>query len=198
MLSTLGLLLSLAAAQAGGACVPPSGAAAADGQACTPASAADDQALRRRINAYLGAIDRPISAEAWRALGPQAIPILAEIAGSDQADWKRANALAALGAIGGDQAEAAIVAGAHDAQSSWKVRLSAVRAAGRALPADRVERELRPVLEADPSPHVRAAAAEALTQRSGGAGCDAVKGQQAREPAERRALYQKALKVGLP
>jgi HEAT repeat protein len=196
MISTLGLLLALAAGQTPQACLPqPSSAGAPDAVVCAP----DDAALRQRIDAYLGVIDRPISAEAWRSLGPRAVPILVAIVNApDERAWRKANALAALATIGGPEAEATVVAQAHETRSPWSVRVSAVRGAGYLLGAERVAGELRPVLERDPDRRVRAAAAEALTRRSGSAGCAAVKAQAAREPAEVRGMYRRALKVCVP
>ncbi|TMA31939.1 MAG: hypothetical protein E6J88_03180, partial [Deltaproteobacteria bacterium] len=61
--------------------------------------------VRQRVNDYLGAIDRPVSDAQWKALGPQAGPVLESIA-SDANSFpsKRAKALEGLAASAPDRA----------------------------------------------------------------------------------------------
>jgi HEAT repeat protein len=180
--TTLALLAVLAAAPAAPA-TGPTGIA-------TPAP----DALRARVEAYLGVLDRPIPEASWRALGPGAVPILEEIARTSPASWRRANALLALAILGGERAEGVLLAHARDGSAPWSVRAAAARGAGHLLPADRALAGLRPVLERDRDPRVRAVAAEALARRAGPAGCAAVRAQAAREPG-RGALYGRALRA---
>jgi HEAT repeat protein len=172
------LALAIAAGQAGGATAPP----------------ADPAALRGAVEQYLGTIDRPVSESTWRSLGPDAVPILEEIAASaDVLPSRRARALDALGILGGDRAEATLLRFARDGGAPWPLRASAVRGAGRLLAPERTATELQPVLERDGDPRVRAAAAETLAARAGAAGCAAVRSQVAREPG-RRSAYARALR----
>jgi HEAT repeat protein len=146
------------------------------------------------VEAYLGVIDRPVPEEAWRALGPPALPVLEEIARSPGASWRRANALLALSILGGARAEAVLLEQARDGSAPWAVRAAAVRGAGHLLPPERALTDLRPVLERDRDPRVRATAAEALARRAGAQGCAAVRAQAARE-APRRGAYDRALRA---
>jgi HEAT repeat protein len=190
--TTLGLVLALAAAQPGGPVQPPPSAApiASAGAATPPA----DAALRRRVDAYLGVVDRPIPEESWRSLGPAAVPVLEEIARSGQAPWRRSNALVALSILGGERAEATLIEHARDASAPWSVRAAAVRGAGHLLSPERALALLRPALERDADARVRATAAEALVRSSGSAGCSAARAQAARDQS-RRSLYDRALRA---
>lgn len=183
----IAIALSLLAGQ--GAAPAPQDAAAAS------APAAADARLRQTVEDYLGVIDRPIPAEAWQKLGPDAVPVLDEIVHSaTQADWRRANALAALSVLGGPRAEAVLLEQARDPAARWTVRLAAVRGAGHLLEPARLTGELGPILERDADIRVRAGAADVLARRAGPEGCAAVRARVAREPA-RRAVYQGALRA---
>jgi HEAT repeat protein len=183
----IAIALSLLAGQ--DAATAPQGAVTA---ASGPAAA--DARLRQTVEDYLGVIDRPIPAEAWQKLGPDAVPVLDEIVHSSQADWRRSNALAALSILGGPRAEAVLLEQARDPAARWSVRLAAVRGAGHLLDPSRVTGELGPILERDPDVRVRAGTAEVLARRAGPAGCAAVRSQVAREPA-RRGVYHGALRA---
>ena len=188
--TALGFALALAAAQPGGVGEPPPSTASAAHAGASPA----DAALRRRVEAYLGVIDRPIPEQSWRSLGPAAVPVLEEITRSGQAPLRRSNALLALAVLGGERAEAALLEHARDGSAPWSVRAAAVRGAGHLLPPERALAELRPALERDADARVRATAAEAVARRAGSAGCSAARAQAAREPS-RRALYDRALRA---
>jgi hypothetical protein len=158
-----------------------------------PAPPPDDAALRAQVNDLLGAIDRPVSAESWRALGPDAVPILSGIASApDVRPSKRASAVAALAILGGPEAERVHRALARDPAAPWNVRMYAVRGMPRVVASGRVATEVRPVLAADADARVRAAAAEVLVRDAPG-GCAVVRDHLAREPARSRALVAHAL-----
>jgi hypothetical protein len=176
MITALTVLLSLAAGQAG---------------AAQPSEAE----LRDRIEAYLGAIDRPISSESWRSLGPAAAPILEDLATSrGQLRSRRAKALEGLTAIGGPRAEAVNLRIAQDAKEPAYVRTTAVQGVARLFPADRAVKELRPLLEQDQSPAVRVAAADALARQAPSDACGAIRAQAHREGERGANLYHRALR----
>ncbi len=145
------------------------------------------------IQSYLGAIDRPVTDGAWRALGPEAIPTLARVA-EDPREFptRRALALQGLAALGGDRAEAVHLAQLRAPGTPRIVRHGAIRGLGRLLPADRLAREVKPLL-ADRDPGVRATAAEVLAASAPGRACDAIRAQAAREGGAAKARFGKAL-----
>jgi len=154
-----------------------------------------DEALRQRIDAYLGSIDTPIPASRWRALGPGAVPILAAVArdAAELPTW-RARALAALSLIGGDEAiEAA--KGVALAEGPLLVRVEAVDSLARLVPKAELGAALGPVMARADHPGVRAAAAQALALRGTPADCPAVEAQAAAEPAPERPRYRRALEA---
>jgi HEAT repeat protein len=147
-------------------------------------AARDD--VREQVRSHLGAIDRPVSTETWRALGPAAEPVLLEVAGSDrELPTRRARALEGLAALGGARAEAVHLRLARASSEPPIVRSSAVRGLGRLLEPARLARELRPLLQ-DESPRVRLASAEALARRAPAETCGDVRAQAARERAAAR------------
>jgi hypothetical protein len=163
--------------------------------AATPAPApvaADD--LRARVHSYLGAIDRPVRAEDWRALGPDAVPVLEEVVASDDLPTRRAAAVAGLAAIGGDRARAAVLAKARAEREPFVVRKAALQGAGRLLEGDALVAALGPALEKARSPAVREAAADVHARRGGAAGCAAVRAQAGAERGAPRAALQRALR----
>jgi HEAT repeat protein len=156
-----------------------------------PAAAPPD--VRARARALLGAIDRAVPLDAFRRLGPEGEAALAEIAGSNDFPAFRARALDALAALGAPAAPRVHRRLADDAGAPRTVRRAAVRGLGRLLaPAPALE-ALRPLLEADRDPAVRAAAAEALSQAAPGDGCAAVRRQAVREGGPARASFARAL-----
>jgi HEAT repeat protein len=164
--------------------------AAAPSEAPATLSQAEREAA---IRGYLGAIDRPVTDEAWRALGPEAIPTLARVARDPtQLPTRRALALEGLAAIGGEQAEAAHLAVLRGPRAPRLVRLGAIRGAGRLLPADRLLREVSPLLS-DGDAGARATAAEALAAGAPARACAAIRAQAAREGGPTKARFAKAL-----
>jgi hypothetical protein len=162
--------------------------------AATSAAAPPDDDLRARVHSYLGAIDRPVRAEDWRALGPDAVPLLEEVVASDDLPTRRAAALSGLAAIGGDRAHAAVLARAQSEREPFVVRKAALHGAGRLLAGEALVSALRPALEKAGSPAVRGAAADVLAKRGGAAGCAAVRARAGAEQGAARAALQRALR----
>jgi hypothetical protein len=151
------------------------------------------EALRSRIEAYLGSIDTPIGAERWRALGPEAAGVLAAHATSASAlPTRRARALAGLAAVGGSRAEHVIADHARKDGEPYVVRLAAMRGAAEVLPERHAAALLRPLMEKSPEARLRAAAAEALA-RGSRAACPAVEAQAGREEPGERVRFERAL-----
>jgi hypothetical protein len=186
MLATTILLTLLAGTpQTDVACSPTDGA-----EVCAPAS----PELRARVRGMLGAIDRPVPAEAWYRLGPAAVTVLTEIATStSELPFHRARAVEALSIVGGDGATATALRLARAPTEAWDVRASAVRGLGRLLPQDRLVAELSPLLERDAHANVRDAAAAVLARKAGPRGCEAVRAQALREQRQGRAPFARAL-----
>jgi HEAT repeat protein len=151
------------------------------------------EAREAAIRGYLGAIDRPVSAEAWRALGPEAIPTLARVAEDPhELPSRRALALEGLAALGGDRAEAAHLAALHAPATPRLVRHGAIRGLGALLPPERLADEVRPLLS-DRDPAARATAAEVLAARAPARACDAIRAQAGREDGPVRTRFARAL-----
>lgn len=168
------LALALAAAPAPGGAAP------------TPADA---------VRAYLGVIDRPVPAEAWRALGPGAIPPLEAVARDAQAlPSRRAMALEGLAALGGPSA-AAIHLDAARGPAPRLVRQSAIRGLGKLLPPGRLAAEVAPLLR-DEDAGLRALAAEVLVERAPVQSCPAVRAQAAAEGSASPRLARAAARCG--
>ena len=173
---------------------PSSPPPAAEPAAPEGAAALSDAEVAERAVAYLGAIDRPVSAEAWRALGPGAVAPLEAVARDPQAlPTRRARALTALSALGGDRARQVVLDAVRAGQGPYAVRASALRAAGRLLDAKALAAELRPVMEGRAEVALRAAAAEVLARNGGAGGCTAVKKQALRERGAARLGFERAL-----
>ena len=148
--------------------------------------------MRQRVNDYLGAIDRPVSDAQWKALGPQAGPVLESIA-SDANSFpsKRAKALEGLAASAPDRAARLVGPMARDEKQPVVVRVAAMRGAGRVLSPDAAERELKPVLTSARSAGMRRSAADVLSRNK--VGCGAVRQQAARERADHRSAWKDVL-----
>lgn len=162
--------------------------------AATPAGAqdADGAAVRERALAYLGAIDRSVPPSAWKALGPDAVPVLEEALRTDPITSRRAAAASGLAAIGGDRAVEALLDVARVESERWSVRSAAVRGLGKALAPDRLPAALRPILEGTGAVEVRALAADVLSREAPTSSCSAIRAQVAREPATARSAFSKA------
>jgi HEAT repeat protein len=170
----------------------PSAAPAAHDSARAPGSlragGADASAAEVRAQAlsHLGAIDRPVSPETWRALGPAAEPVLLEVAGStSEPPTRRARALEGLAALGGARAEQLHLRLARERGAPPIVRSGAVRGLGRLLEPARLATEVRPLL-ADEATRVRRVAGEVLARRAPAEACADVRAQAGREPAPAR------------
>jgi hypothetical protein len=151
-----------------------------------------DEQIRDRVQAYLGAIDRPISADRWQALGPRAAPMLeAVIADQGQFPSMRAKAVDGLVAVAPDRAAALVGKLARDEKEQVVVRVAALQGAGQVLQEQRTVSELRPVLRSAKSAGVRAAAADVISRKKGG--CVEVRDQVAREKGEDRQAFRRAL-----
>lgn len=155
--------------------------------------AAPSAAVRERVRALLGVIDRPVSPEAIRAAGPGADEALAEIALSRDLPIRRGRALEVLATFGGARAEEVHRRVLGDRAAPRAVRRSAVNGLGVLLPAGRVERALRPVLERDGDGAVRAAAAEVLSRGAPAGPCAAIRAQLRREQPGDRGRFTRAL-----
>ena len=143
--------------------------------------------LRDQVIPYLGAIDRPVSPETWRALGPAAEPVLLEVAGSSaELPTRRTRALEGLAALGGARAA--------------QVHLRLARELGRAA-AGAQRRGARPRAAArpgaprrrgPPAPRGRAPSAsgasprEVLARHAPAEACADVRALAAREPGPAR------------
>ncbi|MCA1825932.1 MAG: hypothetical protein ABR567_18005 [Myxococcales bacterium] len=148
--------------------------------------------VRQRVRDYLGAIDTPITAEQWRALGPQAAGELEAIATDPKAfPSRRAKALDGLTEAAPDRAARLVGPMARDDKQPTAVRVAAMQGAGRVLAPDAAERELKPVLQSARSSGLRRAAADVLSRNK--AGCAAVRQQASRERAEHRAAWKDVL-----
>jgi hypothetical protein len=151
-----------------------------------------DSAVRERAEAYLGAIDRPVPASAWRALGPDAVPFLEEALRTDPITSRRAAAASGLAAIGGDRAAEVLLEAARAESERWSVRSAAVRGLGKVMSPDQLPAALRPILEGTSTVELRALAADVLSRQAPATACSAIRAQVAREPDVARPAFSKA------
>jgi hypothetical protein len=157
------------------------------------ATAMTDAEVRVRVEALLGAIDRPVRTEQWRALGPAAVPVLAEVAAAgDRMPSARSMALGALGALDPGQAEPLARLLVESDAAPLTVRQTAVRVLGRMLSPARLRAALAPVLRAAPDAGLRAVAAEVLARHAPGMACGEVMDQAALEAPADRATFERA------
>jgi HEAT repeat protein len=153
-----------------------------------------DAEVRAHVEAMLGAIDRPIPAERWKALGPVAATVLAEVAASgDEAPSRRSAALGALASVDPARAEPLARALVDSDGAPLPVRETAVRVLGRTLPPTRLHSALAPVLRAAPDAALRAVAAETLARHAPGSACAEVMDQVSLEPAASRVAFERAV-----
>ena len=142
-------------------------------------SAASEEEIRDKLERYLGALDRPVSAAHWRALGTRGAAMLQAIADDPQAlPTRRAKALAGLSAIAPTGAADLMLRLARSETTPRVVRLAAVRGTATVIPEPQIAGSLRPILEGAQDKHVRRAAAQALSEHGG---CALVRAQAARE-----------------
>ena len=157
------------------------------------APAMSDAEVRARVESLLGTIDRAIPADSWRALGPAAIPVLAEIAASeDQMPSTRSMALGALGVADPVRAEdiARALVDAPDAPVT--VRETAVRTLGRVLSPVQLRAALAPALRSARPVGLRSVAAETLARHAGQEACAEVMDQISLEPAADHPRFERA------
>jgi hypothetical protein len=149
--------------------------------------------VRAEVAALLGVIDRPVSPESFRRFGSEGEAALAEIALSRDMPPRRARALEVLAALRSAGAEEVHRAVAASPDAPTTVRRTAVLGLGRLLQRERAPGALRPFLERDRDPRVRAAAAEALALAAPAEACRAVRAQAGREDETGTARFGRAL-----
>jgi hypothetical protein len=187
MVSLVIVLLSAAPAPGAAECRPQ------DAQVSPEVSGAE---LRDRIDAYLGSIDTRIEPSAWRELGPQAAPILEQIARDpEQLPTRRARAVGALAVLATPSAPTVFADLAGRPGEPLGVRVAAIRGLGAVTPEAQLSRTLQPWLERAPEPRLRAAAAEQLAVRTRGKACDLVRARVEREDADVKPLFDKAART---
>ncbi len=179
----LALLLLLGADPSGPVCTSPAATSAAP----------DEAALRARLAPLFGLIDGPVTPEMWRALPPEALPLLERIASGRGRAGDRARALEGAAALGSDGTLHRRLAA--DGAAPFPVRAAAIRALGALLPPARLKAELGPLLDADADLRVRAAAASTLARSAPSEGCSAVRARARRESASERAAFAQALRA---
>jgi hypothetical protein len=158
-----------------------------------PDSTLSDEEVRQRAEAYLDALDVPVTPDQWRALGPRAVPFLEEVVTNpDGLPSRRAAAVGGLAVIGGNRAREVVLKTAHSGAEPVAVRAAALHGAPRVLTSRELVRELKPVLERASEPATRAAAADVLARHVPRAACSAIRAQAGRE-AEGEAHFQRAL-----
>jgi HEAT repeat protein len=161
-----------------------------------PVPSPSDAEVRAHAEALLGAIDRPVPAARWKALGPVAVDVLAEVAASpDRMPSRRSQALAALAEVDAARAVpiARAIADADGAPPS--TRETAVRVLGRTLPPAALRSAVAPLLRAAPDANLRAVAAETLARHAPGLSCAEVMDQVSLEPAGGRAAFERAARL---
>ncbi len=157
-----------------------------------PALAApSEEALKQTVETYLSTIDVPISDARWKALGPDAAPLLASIALNDALPSRRARALRALALVDASRAAPIATADVADVTQPLAVRTAAARAVALTLPAAQAVGVLRPVLASAGVPLQRRTA-EALASL-GTEGCAAVVAHTATLSPEARGAFASAL-----
>jgi HEAT repeat protein len=155
---------------------------------------ANPERVRAQVESYLDSIDTPVRPEQWRALGPDAAVVLEAIAQDPKKlPTRRARALSALAIVGSPRASKLIVTIAQRESEKSVVRMSALRAAGDLLDPAGLVVAVKPVLEGAKDTRVRAAAAGVLARRNPKDGCASVRTQMAREKAESRGNFARAL-----
>jgi HEAT repeats len=151
--------------------------------------------VRAEVEALLGVIDRPVSPESFLRFGPEGEAALAEIAVSGAMPPHRSRALEVLAALRSPRAEEIHRAVAASPDAPRTTRRTAVLGLGRLLETERAAAALRPFLERDRDPRVRAAAAEALALAAPGLACGSVRAQAGREDEDGKARFGRALRA---
>lgn len=152
-----------------------------------------DVELRQRVETYLDGIDRGVTSARWKALGPKAAPLLeAVINDGSQFPSRRAKAVDGLVAVAADRAAEVVGNLARDEKQPVVVRVAAMHGAAQLFSSARTLSELRPVLHTSRSMGLRAEAADLISRKQGG--CAEVRDQVAREKAEHRHAFERAMK----
>lgn len=139
-----------------------------------PRPPANQAELRQRIETYLGYFETTVPDAQWKALGPQAVPILNEIAKSAGLPSRRAHALGGLVVLQGKDAQPLLSKLSLDEGEPLIVRLVAVRGLAHVTPDNALVGKLRRVLQVKDA-RVGSEAAEALAERVPKAGCGLVR-----------------------
>jgi hypothetical protein len=155
-----------------------------------PVAASDS--VTQTVETYLGSIDTPIPEARWKALGPEAGPVLFSIASNDVLPSRRAKALHALAIVDAARAGPLARAMAASPEQPLVVRSAAVWAVARSLPAAEAVAVLRPLLGAPSSIPLQRRAADSLAQ-VGATGCAALSAHAAPLGSEARAPFAQAL-----
>jgi hypothetical protein len=155
--------------------------------------------VRELIEAWLGAIDTPISAASWRSLGPAARPLLRAVADDEhRLPTRRARAVGALAAFAAVDDRPAFEGMMLDEQAPLVVRLAAVRALAAGTPDAELPAVLGSVLERPMDVRVRAHAALSLVRRLPSA-CGALELRlRGEDPAERERFGAALQQCGRP
>jgi HEAT repeat protein len=146
--------------------------------------------VREQVETFLSSIDVPVTAQQWQALGPEATPVLMEIASSQQLSLRRARAVEALGMRKDAAATDLVGRLATGASEPKAVRMAAMRATPKLASGPAAQATLSPLLQ-EKDPHLRAAAAGALASL-GTSGCKLVSQRLQRETGEEKALMERA------
>lgn len=154
--------------------------------AAPTATAPPSREVRERVLELLGSIHGPVSPDAFRAAGPGAEQVLAEVAGEGGMPSRRIRALEALAGLGGARAEAVHREVSASPTAPSAVRRTAIRGLGHLLGPAAASKALAPVLEGDRDPGVRAAAAEALATAAPAEGCPRIRARARAEPEPSR------------
>lgn len=166
------------------------------GAPAAPAPAPTDAEVRAHAEALLGAIDRPVPAARWKALGPVAVDVLAEVAASpDRMPSQRSQALTALAQVDASRAVPIARALADADGAPLSTRETAVRVLGRTLSPAALRAALAPLLRAAPDANLRAVAAETLARHAPGLSCVEVMDQVSLEPAGDRPAFERAARL---
>jgi hypothetical protein len=156
----------------------------------TPQAHLTDEEVRAKVDAWLGAIDRPITAEQWKSLGPRAAAVLEPVVTDPDAfPTSRAIAMDGLAAVAPNRAAALAPGLARDERQPVVLRVAAVHATGAVLSAPAAQRELKPVLRGR-DPGLRGEAAEVLSRRGG---CAAVREEALQDQAQAAGSWQRAI-----
>ena len=150
-----------------------------------------DEEVKSQVGAYLGSIDTPISRESWRGLGPRgAAQLLSVVNDGRMLPTRRARALDGLAMMGWSEAAPTAFTVASSETENLAVRFSAVRAVSALLSEASGDAQLTSLLKTSKEPRVRAVAAEALSERTGG--CGVISTHLATESDETRAFFSRS------